>query len=190
MTQSQMLRRAVEVLERLGIDYALVGALATTTLGESRFTNDIDIVVQIDVFDTVIICREFPEPEFFSYTPAAIVEVERGGQFNIVHPASSNKIDFIIVGESGWARRQLSRRLRREVLDAGLCYVAAPEDIILGKLLYYKEGGSEKHVRDITGILLRSASLIDRQYLDDSARELDVHEELQSVLQRLAERNA
>ena len=36
-------------------------------------------------------------------------------------------------------------------------YTARPEDLIISKMLYYREGGSEKHLRDITGMLKVSA---------------------------------
>lgn len=75
--------------------------------------------------------------------------------------------------------------MRRQVLEAGPCYVASAEDIILGKLLYYQDGGSEKHLRDITGILLRSGEQIDHAYLRDSAREIGVTEEWHSILLKL-----
>lgn len=185
MTQSQLLQLAVETLERLGIEYALVGSLASSTLGEARFTNDIDIVVRLDVFDAACLCDQFSGDEFYAWKPTAIEETERGGQFNVLHPATSNKIDFILADDSPWSRRQLERRVRRQVLEAGPCYVASAEDIILGKLLYYQDGGSEKHLRDITGILLRSSEQIDPAYLRDSAREIGVTEELDSILQKL-----
>lgn len=185
MTQSQLLQRAVETRERLGIEYALVGSLASGTLGEARFTNDIDIVVRLDVFEAARLCDEFDSDEFYVWKPTAIDETNRGGQFNVLHPASSNKIDFMIAGETEWATQQLRRRVRREILDAGPCYVAAAEDIILGKLLYYQDGGSEKHLRDIAGILLRSPDVIDRDYLDATAAELGVTEELRSIDERL-----
>jgi hypothetical protein len=31
--------------------------------------------------------------------------------------------------------------------------IAAPEDVILGKLWYFAEGGCDRHLRDIAGIL-------------------------------------
>jgi hypothetical protein len=34
---------------------------------------------------------------------------------------------------------------------------AAPEDVIIKKMEYYSKGGSEKHLRDITGMLLTSS---------------------------------
>lgn len=185
MTQSQLLQYAVETLERLEIEYALVGSLASSTLGEARFTNDIDIVVRMDVFDVVRLCDAFDSDEFCVWKPAAVEETERAGQFNILHPSSSNKIDFILAGPSSWSVEQLQRRQRREVLGAGLCYVASPEDIILGKLLYYSEGGSEKHVRDISGILQRSGELVDRTYLDRHANDLGVMQEWRSILDKL-----
>ena len=185
MTQSQLLQFAIETLERLEIEYALVGSLASSTFGESRFTNDIDIIVRLDVFDAARLCDAFSGEEFCVYQPAVIEEVERGGQFNILHPASANKIDFMLVGESNWSRRQMDRRIRREILEVGACFVAAPEDIILGKLLYYQDGGSEKHLRDITGILIRSSSSIDYDYLMNSAKEVGVEDEWQSILEKL-----
>lgn len=78
--------------------HALVGSLASSTFGEPKFTNDIDIA--IDVFDTAILCDTFAPDESFLYRPAATEEVERGGQFQVLHPASMNKIDFMVAGES------------------------------------------------------------------------------------------
>lgn len=185
MTQSQLLQLAVETLERLGIKYALVGSLASSTLGEARFTNDIDIVVQLDVFDTARLCDAFSGDEFMVYKPAAIDETIRQRQFNVLHPASSNKIDFMLVGDSAWSKQQLDRRQRRQVLEAGECYVAAPEDIIIGKLLYYRDGGSEKHLRDIAGIWKRNHEKIDREYLASCVRELGLDAEWESIREKL-----
>jgi len=52
--------------------------------------------------------------------------------------------------------------------------VAAPEDIILGKLIYYRKGRSEKHLRDIRGIMVTSDEIIDRTYLEKWVAELGV----------------
>lgn len=189
MTQGELLEYACRTLERLGIEYALVGSLATSVWGEPRFTNDIDIVVRLDVFDAACLCREFPAPAFYVSEAASMEAVDRGGQFNVIHPASANKIDFMVAGASRWSDAQLERRVARELTDSGPCFVAAPEDVILGKLLYYREGGAEKHLRDITGVLLRSSELIDRAYLDRFADELGVGEEWRSIVAWLRERS-
>lgn len=93
----------------------------------------------------------------------------------------------MVVSDSHWADEQLRRRVLRPVLESGSCYVATSEDIILGKLLYYREGASEKHVRDITGMLVRMQDAIDREYIKQHATELGVLEEWQSILQKLSD---
>jgi hypothetical protein len=51
-------------------------------------------------------------------------------------------------------------------------FVAAPEDVIIGKLWYFSEGGGDRHLRDITGILRISAEEVDRNEIERWADEL------------------
>ena len=67
-------------------------------------------------------------------------------------------------------------------------YTAAPEDVILAKLWYYHEGGSDKHLRDIAAMLQVSGEVIDRGYIDRWARELGYTEEWRAVLEKLGRR--
>ena len=53
-------------------------------------------------------------------------------------------------------------------------FFARPEDVILYKLLYFREGGSDRHLRDIAGMLAVSGSELDMEYLADWARRLAV----------------
>jgi hypothetical protein len=62
--------------------------------------------------------------------------------------------------------------------------------VILGKLIYYREGGSEKHLRDIAGILKISADQVDRDYVNKFAAELDVADLWQAILNRVDDQHA
>lgn len=64
-------------------------------------------------------------------------------------------------------------------------YVASPEDIIISKMIYYREGGSEKHMRDITGILKISGEEIDMDYINRWSEDLDLMEIWQAILGRI-----
>ena len=176
MTQIELLRFVLGVLERLQTPYAIVGSYATSVWGDARLTRDIDIVVQIDSGQIKALCDAFPADEFYVSLPAAEQAVRDSGQFNVIHFRSSNKIDFMVVGNSDWAQAQLARR--RKVSFQPDCdgYVAAPEDVIIGKLIYYNDGGSEKHLRDIATILNQSADDVDRRYVEDFARRLGLAE--------------
>ena len=49
---------------------------------------------------------------------------------------------------------------------------AAPEDVIIGKLWYFAEGGGDRHLRDIAGILRVTGAGVDRPEVERWAREL------------------
>ncbi len=47
MEPSELLRRLVAVLDEIEIPYRVVGSVAAMTYGEPRFTNVIDVVVNL-----------------------------------------------------------------------------------------------------------------------------------------------
>ena len=162
MNQRELLAYVVATFDRLAIPHMVVGSFASYAYGEPRFTQDIDIVLDLSADGVPAFCEAFPSPEFYLSEPAVRDAVHTRFQFNILHPTSGNKIDCIFPAANEWARTQLSRRQRLELLDGVEAYVAGPEDVILGKLWYYSDGQSEKHLRDIAGILRRLGSRVDR----------------------------
>ena len=162
MNQRELLGYVAATLDRLAIPHMIVGSFASYAYGEPRFTQDIDIVLDLAPGAVSLFCAAFPSPEFYLSEPAVRDAVRSRFQFNILHPTSGNKIDCIFPVGNEWAKTQLSRRRRLLLLDGVEAYVAGPEDVILGKLWYYSDGGSEKHLRDIAGILKRSGPNVDR----------------------------
>lgn len=53
-------------------------------------------------------------------------------------------------------------------------YFARPEDVILYKLVYVREGRSDRHLRDIAGIVAVSGPDLDLEYIAHWAARLDV----------------
>ncbi len=182
MEQTDLLNYAVDVLERLKIPYAIVGSFASSVWGESRFTQDIDILIRLSANLVPPLCSAFPPADFYVSEAAAHEAVSRHGQFNVIHPASGNKIDFMIAGQNDWTTNQLARCKIVQFTPGQDAAVAAPEDVIIGKLVYYREGGSDKHLRDITGILDFSSDLVDRDYIADLAAKLGVSDIWRAVL--------
>jgi hypothetical protein len=180
--QSDLLKLTIGNLQRLSVPYAIVGSFASSIWGESRLTQDIDIVVDLKSLHVPLICDAFPDPEFYVSRAAALDAVARSGQFNVINPSSGNKIDFMVAGQTAWVLAQLQRSKQLSIFPDQVANVAAPEDVILGKLVYYREGGSEKHLRDITGMLTFSGDMIDRAYVDRFAQLLGVAEMWEAIL--------
>ncbi len=187
MEQTDLLRYVVHSLEELGIPYMLVGSFASGVYGEPRMTQDIDFVVDLAADKVKGLCSLFPQNDFYISEATVLAAVKSRGQFNVIHPASGNKIDFMVARNDAWGRSQIERRQRVRLLPEVDGYTARPEDVILSKMDYYREGGSEKHMRDITGMLRVSSELIDRGYIQTWAQRLGLLEIWNAILQRLGQ---
>jgi hypothetical protein len=185
MEQRELFRYTIDVLERLGVTYFVVGSLASSAYGEPRSTLDIDIVIAPSSAQLEAICDQFPHDDFYVSRDAARAALRDRTQFNVIRPDTGNKIDFMIAKDDAWSREQIAGRRRLRVLADQEGFAARPEDVVLGKLLYFREGGSEKHLRDIASMLKMNRARIDQTYLDRWIAELGVAEEWQAVLERL-----
>jgi hypothetical protein len=59
---------------------------------------------------------------------------------------------------------------------------ASPEDVILKKLQFYAAGGSDRHLRDIAGVLRISSAEIDRDYVAEWTDRLGLREIWDQIL--------
>jgi hypothetical protein len=184
MDSSELLRYATRLLERLGLRYFVTGSSATIFYGEPRFTNDIDIVLDLPPARVAELCAAFPTEEFYVSEEAARKAVARRGQFNVIHPASGLKLDLMIPSENPFNRSRFARVRRLHPAPDYDAQFASVEDVILKKMEYYRDGGSDKHLRDITGVLKISGRDLDRGYIENWARTLGLEEIWQDVVRR------
>ncbi len=187
MEQGELLQRLVAALEDIGIPYMIGGSHASIYYGEPRHTLDIDVVADVRPEHIPSLCDAFPFPEFYLSVEAVREAVARRGQFNIIHPDSGLKIDVILPKPTPYDMLQFQRRQRLPLTPEREACFARPEDVILYKMIYYREGGSEKHLRDITGMLLISGAEIDQDYIARWAGELGLRDIWEAVLRRLSQ---
>ena len=185
MEPLDLLSKVVEILDGLGIEYLITGSFGAMAYGEYRSTNDIDIVVRLTPEKARLLCRAFPETEFYASEAAAVDAVNQTGQFNVIHPASRLKIDFMISDKSEFNQSRFARRRVLHPLPNRSVQFSAPEDIILKKLEFYREGGSDKHLRDIRGILKILGDSVDRRYIELWADRLGVREQWREAISLL-----
>jgi len=181
MEQSELLRYVTTALEKLGLRYFVTGSVATIFFGEPRFTNDIDIVVDLPANRIPDLCMTFPSDDFYVSEETVRRAVSRKGQFNVIHPASGLKVDIMVPSEDAFNRSRFARVRRLRPAPDYDAVFASPEDVILKKLEYYREGRAEKHLRDITGILKISGEQIDLTYIDQWSARLGLMDIWQKV---------
>ena len=185
MEPSDLLSYLVRALERLRLPYFVTGSMATVFFGEPRFTHDIDVVVALPAARIAEFCRAFPAPEFYVSQEAVREAVERRTQFNIIHPTSGLKVDVILPPDTPFDRSRFARAVRVQPAPDCDASFSSPEDVILKKMEYYREGGSEKHLRDITGVLRISGDRIDHAYMAEWAARLGLEEIWKAILARV-----
>lgn len=185
MEQVDILRYALRVFDSLSVEYMIVGSLASMAYGEPRMTRDIDIVANLGLAHVDALCDAFPPAEYYVSREAVRQAIEGRHQFNIIHPRSGNKIDVMMAHDDVWGKTQLARRKLVTILPDVIAPTAAPEDVILAKMWYYREGEHEKHLRDIASMLRISPELIDRDYIHQWAAQLGLSDIWQAVLTRV-----
>jgi hypothetical protein len=185
MVPYELLERVVGIFERLGIPYLVTGSVAAMAYGEPRFTNDIDIVAAIAEQQIPPLVAAFPAEDYYISPEMIRVAIREQSQFNIIHPASGLKVDVIIRRDTPFDRSRFQRTRRIHPAPSYEADFATPEDVIIKKMEYYREGGSEKHLRDITGMLVTSGNEIDRDYIRQWAEKLNLNEIWRAILARL-----
>jgi hypothetical protein len=166
-------------LERCDIGYFLGGSLASSYQGEPRATNDIDFVVALGESDA----KRFADalgPEFDVDIQDAALQ---GRSWNVIHLPSVTKIDLIMRGREPFDESEFARRKPAEVRPGETLNMKTPEDTVLRKLLWYRATGevSDRHWRDVVGVLRHSGDIIDADYLALWAATLDLEDWLEQV---------
>ena len=162
--------------------------IATIFYGEPRFTNDIDVVVLLTREKLERLAQDFPAPEYYLDREAAREAVSARRQFNLIQPGSGLKVDIIVVEESAFNQSRFARANRiRPSTDYEASFASA-EDVILMKLEYYRQGGSDRHVRDILGVLAVQGGNIDKDYIAKWADILRLESIWKEILDRRDQR--
>ncbi len=142
-------------LESVEISYCIVGGLAAIAYGRPRMTLDMDLVIALAPADLMRLYDVFPSEDFYLPPEEVLlseIQRESRGHFNIIHQHSALRADCYLPGNSLLARWELENRTRLQG-PFGEAWFAPPDSVIVGKLLFYREGGSAKHVEDIRSIL-------------------------------------
>ena len=182
--QTSLLRQAARVLQTLGISHFVPGSQATIVYGEPRFTNDVDIVLELTVDRVPDFLRSFQRDDFYLSESAVRSAVERRGMFNLIDSTSGGKIDFVVAKNSDFDQSRFARIRKLEFSPTEMVMLASPEDVILKKMQWFKKDQSDRHVRDILGVLRIQNDSIDFPYIESWLEKLAVTEIWQLIRRR------
>jgi len=177
----------VNRLNDSGIRYMITGAVASIVYGEPRLTHDIDLVLELDDASAQKLVEVFPLEEFYC-PPLEILKIEakrpHRGHFNLIHHETGFKADVYIMGEDRLHHWGMSSRRQFEIKDE-LIWFAPPEYVILRKLEFFREGGSEKRLNDIASMIEVSSEQIDFEELQSKIKDYALEKEWLKIQERM-----
>lgn len=148
----------LQTLEQLKIDYVIIGAFAGISYGVTRATFDVDIVVDLKEAQIDALADAYPPPRFYADPMQMRDSIHWGILFNIIDTSAGRKVDLIPLTMKPGYDFALKNRIRRNVPTTNSnsfpAWFAKPEDVIIGKLMAWRESGSFKHESDIRDILI------------------------------------
>ncbi len=106
------------------------------------------------------------DPDFVVNRDAAQAALARRAEFNAIHRDLIFKVDFWFSTGDAFDTSRLARATPIEVVPGLLARVATPEDAIISKLLWLRQGATERSEEDIRGVLRIHAGSLDLTYLD------------------------
>jgi hypothetical protein len=183
MRETDLFLLFIQPLNRAGVRYVIGGSVAAMFYGEPRLTRDVDVMIFLNEPTIRQLPEIFPASEFY-LPPQETIFAESArpqhGQFNIIHLETMFKADIYPTGRdefNAWA----FRNKRPVVYEGETLVLAPPEYVIVRKLEYFREGGSDKHLRDIRGILNISGEQLNQADLQEWIRRRGVEAEWRKV---------
>src|SRR3989344_4923297 len=169
----KLLLKVVPILDELQIDYFITGGFAISVWGRPRATFDIDIVVKLVEPKVRPLAKALREISKFGYIDEETAKeaLKKGGEFNFIDPETGVKVDFWAKINDEKTKTQFDRRVIKTI-DKQKIYFVSPEDLILNKLLWYRESRSSRHLEDIESVL--KISKVNKKYLKNWVEKLDV----------------
>ncbi len=167
----------VSILVARQLRFHLTGGLASSFYGEPRFTQDIDIVIQVARGESLTQLIRDLSTRFIVDRAAVEDAVIRRSIFQALHQETLIKVDFH-VGES--IEGELDRSKNEEILSGVVVPLVSKEDAILSKLIWVSKG-SNKGRHDVKMMLKRSGKT-DFDYLNAQAKKLGVDEILRALI--------
>jgi len=163
-TQAEFLARLAAVLEAVGVPFMVTGSVSSSHFGELRATNDIDVVIDPANSQLEGFLDRLGDDEYYVSQAAARQALSSRGMFNVIDYATGWKADLIICKQDAYSTEAFSRRTLASVLGV-TCNVSSPEDVVLSKLLWSKQSGSDRQLRDAAGVISVQGESLDMEYI-------------------------
>lgn len=179
------LGRLTGILDSLSLPYMLAGSVASTFHGVPRTTQDVDLVVELNLRSMKALLAAFDPDTYYVSDIAATDALRRGGQFNIIDMETGWKADLIVRKRRPFSLAEFERRISVELLGRRV-WIATAEDVVISKLEWGAKGIPDRQIRDVVGVLTTRSESLDVRYIEGWVEELGLNELWRRALDEMA----
>ena len=163
-----------------GIAYYVTGGVAAIAYGESRTTQDLDVVLAIAREDVPPLAAALEAAGF--YVPGVDdVIAGRMQTLQVTQIDTISRADLVIAEDAPYEQLKFERRQAYPLPSGTTIYLASPEDLVVNKLRWGQGSQSQKQWRDVLGVLKAQQESLDYQYMHTQAAELDLSAALEQA---------
>jgi hypothetical protein len=169
-----------QIFETANIPYYVTGGVAAIAYGESRTTQDLDVVMAVARNDIPTFATLLEQAGF--YVPG--VEDATSGRMRTLQVTQMNTIyraDLVIADINPYEQLKFARRQAYRLNGETEVYLASPEDVVVNKLRWGKQSQSQKQWRDVLGVLKAQQEILDYEYMHHWAAEFDLSSDLEQI---------
>jgi hypothetical protein len=163
MMSIELVERVVRALDHVGIPYMVVGSFSSNVYGIPRSTKDADLVVQLRGDQVTGLGTQLTAE--FEFDPQMTFEtVTSTMKYLLRHRASPFTVELFELSGDPHDQARFARR-SKVPFGSGQAFLPRPEDVVITKLRWSKQGQRSKDVDDVRDVLSVQHSKIDLEYV-------------------------
>lgn len=185
MNSDDAVVQVVRALNSIKMPYMVTGSLASNMYGVSRSTKDADFVLQSGEFDFTAFRNALGSG--FRLDPQMSFETVTATSRYIIHKTEGSpfKIELFFLTDDPHDRIRFERRKSGRFAGEPV-WLASPEDVIITKLRWSKQGKRTKDVDDVRNVIEVQSDAIDWAYVHRWCDEHGTRELLERIREGLA----
>jgi hypothetical protein len=159
---NHIVAKVVDALQRCNVPFMIVGSFSSNVYGIERTTQDADFVVQLDPPITDFVRALGPD---FRFNPQLGFEtVTLTQRYIATHLDPHFTIELFLLSDDPHDRERFSRR-RTVQVAARTIVLPTPEDVIITKLRWSRQGNRTKDIEDVRNILAVQQGKLDLSHV-------------------------
>lgn len=186
MNATEALESFTRLLNEANVAYMIVGSFSSNYHGIPRSTKDADIVLQFDASAWKLLSEKLPDG--LTLNPQGGFEMVTATRKEIIKVAGTIfEIEVFHLSSDEFDRMRFSRKIKAELFNGMITWVATAEDVIVQKLRWLKTAARSKDYDDVINVMKRKGERLDFEYITQWCNQ---HETLEILAKARAEASA